>query len=125
MLLFGIIWLALQRMPGDVGIWDLAVSINNQRLISEDDSGNKQKEASLIFIGKKKLIQVSPTHKKLGKCFLAIHVIVTQAVRVWGRLHWSTGSWRERRHPDRHWHLSTHSEGWPSCHDTSYSSKGS
>ena len=43
--------LALQRMPGDVGIWDLAVSINNQRLISEDDSGNKQKEASLIFIG--------------------------------------------------------------------------
>lgn len=44
-------WLALQRMPGDVGIWDLAVSINNQRLISEDDSGNKQKEASLIFIG--------------------------------------------------------------------------
>ena len=46
--------LALQRMPGDVGIWDLAVSINNQRLISEDDSGNKQKEASLIFIGEKK-----------------------------------------------------------------------
>ena len=54
LLLFGIIWLALQRMPGDVGIWDLAVSINNQRLISEDDSGNKQKEASLIFIGKTK-----------------------------------------------------------------------
>ena len=51
-LLLSGIWLALQRMPGDVGIWDLAVSINNQRLISEDDSGNKQKEASLIFIGK-------------------------------------------------------------------------
>ena len=50
-LLLSGIWLALQRMPGDVGIWDLAVSINNQRLISEDDSGNKQKEASLIFIG--------------------------------------------------------------------------
>ena len=54
LLLCGIIWLALQRMPGDVGIWDLAVSINNQRLISEDDSGNKQKEASLIFIGETK-----------------------------------------------------------------------
>ena len=40
-------------MPADVGIWDLAVSINNQRLLSEDDSGNKQKEASLIFIGEK------------------------------------------------------------------------
>ena len=50
-LLLSGIWLALQRMPGDVGIWDLAVSINNQRLISEDDTGNKQKEASLIFIG--------------------------------------------------------------------------
>ena len=37
----------------DVGIWDLAVSINNQRLLNEDDSGNKQKEASLIFIGEK------------------------------------------------------------------------
>ena len=45
----------LQRMPGgDVGIWDLAVSINNQRIINEDDSGNKQKEASLIFIGETK-----------------------------------------------------------------------
>ena len=54
LLLFDILWLALQRMPGDVGIWDLAVSINNQRLISEDDSGNKQKEASLIFIGETK-----------------------------------------------------------------------
>ena len=43
----------IQRMPADVGIWDLAVSINNQRLLSEDDSGNKQKEASLIFIGEK------------------------------------------------------------------------
>ena len=42
-------------MPGgDVGIWDLAVSINNQRIINEDDSGNKQKEASLIFIGETK-----------------------------------------------------------------------
>jgi hypothetical protein len=38
-------------MPGDVGIWDMAVSINNQRIISGDDSANKQKEASLIFIG--------------------------------------------------------------------------
>ena len=54
LLLCGIIWLALQRMPGDVGIWDLAVSINNQRIINEDDSGNKQKEASLIFIGETK-----------------------------------------------------------------------
>ena len=117
LLLFDIIWLALQRMPGDVGIWDLAVSINNQRLISEDDSGNKQKEASLIFIGE--------NLQKPGTFSLAIHVIVTQAARVWERRHWSTGSWRERRHPDRHWHLSTHLEGWPSCHDTSYSSKGS
>ena len=53
-LLLSGIWLALQRMPGDVGIWDLAVSINNQRIINEDDSGNKQKEASLIFIGETK-----------------------------------------------------------------------
>ena len=60
LLLCGIIWLALQRMPGDVGIWDLAVSINNQRIINEDDSGNKQKEASLIFIGETKDNQQPP-----------------------------------------------------------------
>ena len=42
-------------MPADVGIWDLAVSINNQRLLNEDDSGNKQKEASLIFKGENEL----------------------------------------------------------------------
>ena len=49
-------------MPGgDVGIWDLAVSINNQRIINEDDSGNKQKEASLIFIGETKQTKQTTT----------------------------------------------------------------
>ena len=78
LLLCGIIWLALQRMPGDVGIWDLAVSINNQRLISEDDSGNKQKEASLIFIGETKNGNNEfMFFRILALFFLAINVIVT------------------------------------------------
>ena len=82
MLLFGHQAL-LQRMPADVGIWDLAVSINNQRLLSEDDSGNKQKEASLIFIGEKEPHCTVDCVKK--KHFFNKNV--TQAARVWARQH--------------------------------------
>ena len=38
-------------MPSDVGIWDLAISINNQKIINGEESINKQKETSLIFVG--------------------------------------------------------------------------
>ena len=39
-------------MPSDVGIWDLAISINNQKILNGEESINKQRETSLIFVGR-------------------------------------------------------------------------
>ena len=54
-------------MPGDVGIWDLAISINNQTIVSGKDSANKQKEASLVFIGSKGVGKTTLIHRFLER----------------------------------------------------------
>jgi len=50
-----------------VGIWDLAISINNQTIISGKDSANKQKEASLVFIGSKGVGKTTLIHRFLER----------------------------------------------------------
>ena len=50
-----------------MGIWDLAISINNQTIISGKDSANKQKEASLVFIGSKGVGKTTLIHRFLER----------------------------------------------------------
>ena len=56
-------------MPSDVGIWDLAISINNQNLLSGQDSLslNKPKERSLVFIGSKSSGKTTLIHRFLER----------------------------------------------------------
>ena len=56
-------------MPSDVGIWDLAISINNQNLLSGEDSLslNKPKERSLVFIGSKSVGKTTLIHRFLER----------------------------------------------------------
>ena len=48
-------------MPGTMSIWDLAISLNNKEMTS-GESVNKQKEASLLFVGN----NVNNVNKTLG-----------------------------------------------------------
>ena len=51
-------------MPSDVGIWDLAISINTQALLAgEGDSTNKPKERSLVMLGSKGVGKTSLIHR--------------------------------------------------------------
>ena len=55
-------------MPGDVGIWDMAISVNNQRLLGGgEDFANKQSETSLVIV---------------GKIFWHVEVVVSEPCRV-------------------------------------------
>lgn len=54
-------------MPSDVGIWDLAISINNQKIINGEESINKQKETSLIFVGSKGVGKTTLIHRFLER----------------------------------------------------------
>ena len=38
-------------MPSDVGIWDLAISISNQKLLSGEEESGRPRERSLVFLG--------------------------------------------------------------------------
>ena len=50
-------------MPSDVGIWDLAISINNKNLLSGDADANKPKERSLVFVGSKGVGKTTLIHR--------------------------------------------------------------
>ena len=50
-------------MPSDVGIWDLAISINNKNLLSGQDDANKPKERSLVFVGSKGVGKTTLIHR--------------------------------------------------------------
>ena len=51
-------------MPSDVGIWDLAISINTKALLAgEGDSTNKPKERSLVMLGSKGVGKTSLIHR--------------------------------------------------------------
>ena len=55
-------------MPSDVGIWDLAISINTQALLAgEGDSTNKPKERSLVMLGSKGVGKTSLIHRFLER----------------------------------------------------------
>jgi len=54
-------------MPSDVGIWDLAISVNNQKIINGEESINKQKETSLIFVGSKSVGKTTLIHRFLER----------------------------------------------------------
>ena len=54
-------------MPSDVGIWDLAISINNQRLVSGEEGGGRPRERSLVFLGSKGAGKTSLIHRFLER----------------------------------------------------------
>ena len=54
-------------MPSDVGIWDLAISINNKSLVSGEESVNKPKERSLVFLGSKGVGKTTLIHRFLER----------------------------------------------------------
>ena len=52
-----------RKMPSDVGIWDLAISINNKNLLSGQADANKPKERSLVFVGSKGVGKTTLIHR--------------------------------------------------------------
>jgi len=54
-------------MPSDVGIWDLAISSSNQKILSGEESINKPKETSLIFVGSKAVGKTTLIHRFLER----------------------------------------------------------
>lgn len=54
-------------MPGDVGIWDLAISLQNQKSLTGEDSAARQKEASLVFLGSKGVGKTTLIHRFLER----------------------------------------------------------
>ena len=64
-----LIFSELIKMPSDVGIWDLAISLNNKKLLTEDEelSLNKPKERSLVFLGSKSVGKTTLIHRFLER----------------------------------------------------------
>ena len=56
-------------MPSDVGIWDLAISINNQKLLSGEQGGGdgRPRERSLVMRGSKGVGKTSLIHRFLER----------------------------------------------------------
>ena len=56
-------------MPSDVGIWDLAISINNQKLLSGEQGGGggRPRERSLVMLGSKGAGKTSLIHRFLER----------------------------------------------------------
>ena len=98
-------------MPSDVGICDLAISINNKNLLSGEADANKPKERSLVFVGSKGVGKTTLIHRLVSRD-LKIEFFMKDSVYD-ARYHIFLDFWKEMKHQSRHLLWNTPSAGKP------------